>query len=87
MTNIVKQCEYQNHPLLMYLVNNSFSEGYVPNDLKIAKVIPLFKSGERHIVSNRRLKASLPVILTVFEKAAYYKFLFLINSNNILHNS
>ena len=31
-TNIVKECKYQFAPLLMHLVNNSFSEGYVPND-------------------------------------------------------
>ena len=35
-TNIVKECKYQFAPLLAHLVNNSFSEGYVPNYLKIA---------------------------------------------------
>ena len=48
-TNIVKQCKNQFAPLLMHLLNNSFSEGYVPNDLKRAKVIPLFKSGKRNL--------------------------------------
>ena len=74
-TNIDKECKYQFSPLLMHLVNNSLSDGYAPNDLKIAKVIPLFKSDERYLVSSYRPISLLPVFSKVFEKAVYNKFL------------
>ena len=71
----------------MHLVNNSFSEGYVPNDLKIAMVIPLFNSGDTHLVSNYRPISLLSVSSKVYEKTTYIKFVSFINPNYILRNS
>ena len=65
-TNIVKECKYQFDTLFMHVVNNSFSECYEPNDLKMARVIPLCKNFERHLVSNYRPISLLPVFSQIF---------------------
>ena len=33
---------------LMHVINKSMSEGVVPNQMKIAKVVPIYKAKERH---------------------------------------
>ena len=49
------------------LFNISFESGIVPSKLKIAKVIPIFKKGDRVQVSNYR-----PIsLLNVFDKLMY----------------
>ena len=40
---------------LAYVINKSFETGKFPNLLKIAKLIPIFKSGDKTIVSNYAL--------------------------------
>ena len=37
---------------LTYVINKSFETGKFPNLLKIAKIIPIFKSGDKTMVSN-----------------------------------
>ena len=39
---------------LCYLINLSFSEGIFPDQLKIAKLIPIFKADDPEIFSNYR---------------------------------
>ena len=51
-------------PLLVLLMNASFSLGIFPDDLKVAKVIPLFKKGNTLDINNYR-----PIsLLTCFSK-------------------
>src|SRR6218665_2358487 len=42
------------------IVNCSFSTGVVPPDLKIAKITPIFKQGDRQITTNYRSISILP---------------------------
>ena len=39
---------------LHYLINLSLETGYVPREFKIAKVVPVFKSGDKHNYTNYR---------------------------------
>ena len=36
------------------IYNSSFSTGIVPGKLKIAKITPIFKQGDRHTMTNYR---------------------------------
>ena len=49
---------------LTYIINMSFMEGVFPSELKLAKVVPIFKSGDSTKMSNYR-----PIsILSFFQK-------------------
>jgi len=50
--------------LLSYVINKNICDGVFPNNLKIAKVVPIFKSEDSEIPTNYR-----PIsVLTYFSK-------------------
>lgn len=53
---------------ITYLVNLILKTGIFPNKLKIAKVLPLFKSGDINDISNYRPIALLPILAKIVEK-------------------
>ena len=55
-------------PIISNLINSSFTEGTFPNVLKLARVIPIYKSGPRDVMSNYRPISTLHFISKVFEK-------------------
>ena len=57
--------------ILSDLINKSFYEGSFPNELKLAKVVPIFKSGKRTDISNYRPISLLSVFSTIFEKTMH----------------
>ena len=59
-SSIMKQCvEYYIKPLT-FLINMSITQGTVPNELKIAKVIPLYKGEDIQLIENYRPISILP---------------------------
>ena len=59
-------------------LNESFKTGIFPAKLKIAKVIPVFKTGLTTKKSNYRPISHLPIVSKIFEKLMYqrlYRFL------------
>jgi len=72
---------------LSTLINNSLLTGICPDSLKIAKVIPLFKNGDRSIFSNYRPVSILPCLSKIFEKVVYNRLMSYINKNNILNKN
>lgn len=53
---------------LTHIFNLSFSSGIVPDKLKIAKVIPIFKSGDKQLFNNYRPISLLPAFSKLLEK-------------------
>ena len=53
---------------LKYICNVSFNTGLFPNQMKIAKVIPIFKSGEKGVFTNYRPISLLPQFSKILEK-------------------
>ena len=52
--SITKQCIQHYIKPLTYLINSSFESGTFPEELKLAKVIPIFKNGDIQDISNYR---------------------------------
>ena len=52
--SIAKQCIQHYIKPLTYLINSSFECGIFPNELKLAKVIPIFENGDKQDISNYR---------------------------------
>ena len=70
---------------LTFIINNSMSEGIFPDEMKLAKVIPIFKSGDKTMISNYRPISVLPFFSKIFEKIMYNHLLDFINENGILY--
>ena len=68
---LVKQLEDELVPPLTIILNDSLQSGIVPSKLKEAKVLPLFKSGDKQNFSNYRPISLLSVFSKVLEKAVY----------------
>jgi hypothetical protein len=84
-TKIMKQSISEIIEPLTYIINKSLETGVVPNKLKIAKVIPLFKSLQKNELKNYRPVSLLPAFSKVFEKVIFNKIMAFINSRNILY--
>ena len=56
---------------LCKIFNTSLSIGYFPDLLKIARVVPIFKSGNSKIISNYKPISILPNISNIIEKIMY----------------
>ena len=56
---------------LILIFNKSVKDGEYPDELKIAKVIPIFKNGEKALTCNYRPISLLSIINKLFEKLIY----------------
>ena len=81
----IKLVKHQLSPLLVQLFNDCMYSGIFPQELKIAKVIPLFKGGKDHIMSNYRPISILPIFSKIFEKLIYNRLYNFFDKNNILY--
>ena len=59
--------------------------GIVPNELKVARVIPLFKSGDISLFSNYRPVPVLPLFSKILERLMYVRLLSFINHSGLLY--
>ena len=85
--NVLKFCRNELATVLSHINNLSLSSGVFPNVLKIAKVLPIFKNGDKKIVSNYRPISVLSVFSKIFEKIVYTRLFEYLDVNHILSNS
>ena len=71
---------------LEILYNLSLKTGQVPDKLKIAKVIPLFKKGDKDVISNYRPISILSVFNKILEKLVYNRVYNFLQNCNLLYN-
>ena len=73
-----------------YIKNMSIETGVFPDSLKLAKVIPIYKPGDKTLLSNYRPISILNSFSKIFEKVIYYhlfdsidKIIFYTNFNSV----
>ena len=70
---------------LRHICNTSLGQGIFPDEMKIARIIPLFKSGDKQNVSNYRPISLLPQFPKILEKIFNNRLMNFLNSNNLLY--
>ena len=69
------------------MINLSVNSGIFPDKLKIAKVLPLFKSGDKFDLVNFRPVSVLVAFSKIFEKIMYNRLVEYLNENKIITDS
>ena len=70
---------------LHYLINLSLETGFVPNEMKIAKIVPVFKDGDCHEYTNYRPISLLSSFAKLLEKIVARQLIGFLNAHNILY--
>ena len=66
-------------------MNSSINKALFPDELKIAKVMPIFKSGNKESIENYRPISILSVFTKVFGKVMYKHLINFVDKNDILY--
>ena len=70
---------------MTHIINQSIATGIVPKEMKIAKVIPIYKSADPSILKNYRPISLLPAFSKLLEKIMYDKLLNFLTAKNVLY--
>ena len=80
----LKCCAEVITPSLTFIFNFSVITKIFPDDLKVAKVAPVFKKGERDDFGNYRPISVLPTVARVFEKLIFDQLFQHFSENELL---
>ena len=83
---VLKQTYYIYLKPMVHMLNLSLQQGYFPNMLKLAKVIPVFKGGNATECKNYRPISVLNTFSKLYEKIMYNRIVDFLNANNTLYN-
>ena len=70
---------------LTYICNKSFIEGCFPDSMKISRIVPIFKAGDKNELDNYRPISILPQSSKVLEKLFENRLLNIVEKNNVLN--
>ena len=83
--SIMKQCIDSYIEPLTLLINKSIQQGVFPVELKIARIIPLYKGENNQLIHNYRPISVLPFFSKIFEKIVYKYVVDFLDDNNIFY--
>ena len=72
---------------LVNIINKSFELGIYPNSLKLVKVIPIFKAGNKTEVNNYRPISLLPTLSKITEKLMHIRLFSFLETHKVIYNS
>ena len=78
--------DHLNDPISV-IMNRSLTEGIFPNAMKIAKVIPIFKSKDKQQFNNYRPISLLPCLSKVLEKLVHTRLYHFLVKQQVLYSS
>ena len=83
--NVIKKCQNELIEPLKHIFTLSFQKGIFPENLKIAKVTPIFKTGDQKLLTNYRLISVLPCFSKILEKIMYNRLYVFLETNKLLY--
>ena len=83
--NVIRQCFGSLHKPLLHVFSQSLKTGVFPDELKIARVSPLFKKGDDSELGNYRPISVLPCFSKVLEKIMHNRLYKHLSENNLLY--
>ena len=84
-SDIVKTVAHEISYPLMILINRSLSTGKVPNDMKKAKVVPIYKKDNPEEFGNYRPVSVLPTFSKILERIVHNRCYSFLVKHNILY--
>ena len=86
-THLLKEVSDVISQPLASLFNMSVSQCSYPEKLKLAKIVPIFKSGDVEDPNNYRPISLLSNFNRIFEKLVYTRMISFINTHNLLYKA
>ena len=81
---ILRDCAHELAPPIAHNINFSLKSAQVAEDLKTAKITPIFKDGEKSKYTQYRPISVLPTISVILERCVYNQPIRHIESHNLL---
>ena len=85
--NKLKHCRDIMTPYISSIINSSITQGIFPVKQKEARVLPIFKSGEKSDFNNCRPISILPTISKLFERHIATQMKSFLEKTNIIHKT
>ena len=82
---MLKKCATTLMDPLTHIMNLSFKKGIVPDCLKLAKVMPVYKKEDKTVTGNYRPVALLSILDKIMEKLMYSRIIKFLNNHKILY--
>lgn len=82
--NLIKYNIYNLSEPLLHIINMSIRTGKFPNAFKVAKVVPIYKSGDKNSFSNFRPISLLIVLSKILEKCVKIQLSSYLNQQNLI---
>ena len=82
---LMKQCVDTYVEPITVLINNSFYHGIFPDELKLARVVPIFKSGDSSNINNYRPISILPFFSKIYERLMYNDMFNFMNEKELIY--
>ena len=82
---MAKQCIDNYIAPLTCIINKSFIAGIFPDELKLARVVPIFKAGDSALINNYRPISVLTFFSKIFEKIICNHLTEFMDENNIIY--
>ena len=84
---LLKKIESEISPMLVKIFNQSLSNGVFPESMKLAEVVPLFKSNDKTLTENYRPISLLITLSKILEKIVYKRTYSFLQEQGLLYNS
>ena len=83
--SIAKRCVNNYIEPLTHIINQSLKEGVFPSEMKLARIVPIYKCGDSSNISNYRPISVLSFFSKVFEKIMYNIVIDFMDNNNAIY--